>query len=275
MSEIVLGIGVPHNPAAPKQVLEEGPTSATGALYARVREQLEAVAPDVIVVFDSDHFVNFFFDNFPAFCIGVVDETWGPDETRLEMPRYTVRVHEAFARRLLEYALASEFDVASKEEMVLDHSILVPLHFLTPRMHIPIVPVYIRGLARPLPLSRRCWALGQMVGRFVRQQWPGPERVAVLGSGSFSLEVGGPRIGQTDHAWVRTLVDHLRHGRTQEIVRAATTERMLAAGNVSGELLNWIAMLGALDGQGVGEKLRPAFVEPQEERGHAFGVWCA
>jgi aromatic ring-opening dioxygenase catalytic subunit (LigB family) len=254
---------------APKQVLEEGPTSPTLALYDKVREQLESVAPDVIVVFDSDHFVNFFFDNFPAFCVGIVDEAWGPDETRLEMPKYTVPVHQAMARALLEYALASEFDVSSKEEMVLDHSILVPLHFLTPRMHIPIVPVYIRGLAKPLPLSRRCWALGQMVGRFIRQAWPGPERVAVLGSGSFSLEVGGPRIGQTDFEWVRTLVDHLRNGRYQPIVHAATTERMLAAGNVSGELLNWIAMLGALDGQ------RPVFVEPQEERGHAFGVWCA
>ena len=241
MAEIVMGIGVPHNPMAPKQVLEEGPTSETGALYRRVAEQVEAVEPDLLVVFDSDHFVNFFFDNFPAFCIGVVDETWGPDETRVEMPRYTVRVHEALARGLLEYALASEFDVASKEEMVLDHSILVPLHFLTPRMHIPIVPVYIRGLARPLPLSRRCWALGRMVGRFIQEQWPGAERVGVLGSGSFSLEVGGPRIGQTDYPWVRTLVDHLRHGRTAEIVQAATTERMLAAGNVSGELLNWIA----------------------------------
>jgi protocatechuate 4,5-dioxygenase beta chain len=268
VSEIVMGIGVPHNPMAPKQVLEEGATSATGALYARVREQLEAVAPDVIVVFDSDHFVNFFFDNFPAFCVGIVDEAWGPDETRLEMPKYTVPVHQAMARALLEFALESEFDVSSKEEMVLDHSILVPLHFLTPRMHIPIVPVYVRGLARPLPLSRRCWALGQMVGRFIRQGWQGAERVAVLGSGSFSLEVGGPRIGQTDHAWVRTLVDHLRQGRYEQIVEAATTERMLAAGNVSGELLNWIAMLGALDG------LRPVFVEPQEERGHAFGVWC-
>jgi aromatic ring-opening dioxygenase catalytic subunit (LigB family) len=251
-------------------VLEEGPTSATGALYAKVREQLDAVAPDILVVFDSDHFVNFFFDNFPTFCIGIVDSAWGPDESRLEMPKYTVPVHEAFARHLLDYALASEFDVASKEELVLDHSILVPLHFLTPRMHIPIVPVYIRGLAKPLPLSRRCWALGQMTGRFIQEQWPGRERVAVLGSGSFSLEVGGPRMGQTDYAWVRTLVDNLRQGRTQEIVQTATTERMLAAGNVSGELLNWIAMLGALNG-----KLRPAFVEPQEERGHAFGVWCA
>jgi gallate dioxygenase len=269
MSELVLGIGVPHNPMAPKQVLEEGPTSETGALYARVRQQLEAVQPDVLVVFDSDHFVNFFFDNFPAFCIGIVDEAWGPDETRLEMPKYTVPVHQTFARGLLDYALASEFDVASKEEMVLDHSILVPLHFLTPQMQIPIVPVYIRGLAKPLPLARRCWALGRMVGRYIQEQWRGPERVAVLGSGSFSLEVGGPRIGQTDFSWLRSVVEHLRQGRTQELIQAATTERMLAAGNVSGELLNWIAMLGALDGQ-----LPLAFVEPQETHGHAFAVWC-
>ena len=264
-----MGIGVPHNPMAPKQVLEEGPSSETGALYRKVAEQLDAVAPDILVVFDSDHFANFFFDNFPAFCIGVVDEAWGPDETRLEMPRYTVPVHEPFARALLDYALASEFDVSSKEEMVLDHSVLVPLHFLTPRMHIPIVPVYIRGLAKPLPRSQRCWALGRMVGRFIQEAWPGAERVAVLGSGSFSLEVGGPRIGITDYDWVRWLVDRLRQGQTQEIVDGASTERMLAAGNVSGELLNWIAMLGALDGQ-----LPCAFVEPQEERGHAFAVWC-
>src|SRR5919198_5122513 len=259
-----MGIGVPHNPMAPKQVLEEGPTSRTGALYARVREQLEAVGPDLLVVFDSDHFVNFFFDNFPTFCIGIVDSAWGPDESRLEMPKYTVPVHEAFARHLLDFALNREFDVASKEEMVLDHSILVPLHFLTPRMHIPIVPVYIRGLAPPLPLARRCLALGRMVREFI-ERWPGRERVAVLASGSFSLEVGGPRIDRTDLDWLNGVVELLRAGRVDALVERATTERMLAAGNVSGELLNWIALAGALDGT------RPTFVEPQH--GHAYAVW--
>jgi protocatechuate 4,5-dioxygenase beta chain len=180
------------------------------------------------------------------------------------MPHYRVSIHEPFARALFEYGLNAEFDLASKEEMALDHSILVPLHFLTPRMHIPIVPVYIRGLAAPLPLARRCLALGRMVGEFIAR-WPGEERVAVLASGSFSLEVGGPRIGRTDQEWMATVLGLLREGRLEELVGLASTERMLAAGNVSGELLNWIAMLGA-----IGEA-RPLFVEPED--GHAYAVW--
>jgi hypothetical protein len=42
---------------------------------------------------------------------------------------------------------------------------------------------------------------------------------------------------------------------------------MLRAGNVGGELLDWIAMLGA-----VGER-RPTFVTPQMEQGHAYAAW--
>jgi gallate dioxygenase len=47
----------------------------------------------------------------------------------------------------------------------------------------------------------------------------------------------------------------------------ATQDQMLRAGNVGGELLDWIAMLGA-----VGEK-RPKFVTPQMEQGHAYAAW--
>jgi protocatechuate 4,5-dioxygenase beta chain len=266
MAKLVFGGGTPHAPTHPKEVLEEGEGSETLALYRRVRAELEAAEPDLIVFFDSDHFVNFFFDNMPTFCIGMVDETWGPDETRVEMPRYTVKVHEQFARGLFDFALKEQFDISSKEEMVLDHSILVPLHFLTPEMHLPIVPLYIRGLAAPLPVARRCLALGRMVRRFI-ESWPGSERVAVLASGSFSLEVGGPNIGRTDYEWLDTVVEHLRAGEVEELLVLATTERMLAAGNVSGELLDWIAMLGA-----VGPR-KPLFVEPQRERGHAYAVW--
>jgi hypothetical protein len=89
--------------------------------------------------------------------------------------------------------------------------------------------------------------------------------VCILASGSFSLEVGGPRLGITDQAWMDTVVAALCAGRVDELVRLATTERMLSAGNVSGELLNWCALLGV-----VGSR-QPLFVEPQH--GHAFAVW--
>jgi hypothetical protein len=42
---------------------------------------------------------------------------------------------------------------------------------------------------------------------------------------------------------------------------------LLRAGNVGGELLDWIAMLGAVDNK------RPKFVTPQMEQGHAYAAW--
>ena len=47
----------------------------------------------------------------------------------------------------------------------------------------------------------------------------------------------------------------------------ATTERIGAAGNVSGELLNWIALLAV-----VGEH-RPAFLEAQLDAGFGYAAW--
>jgi hypothetical protein len=133
-------------------------------------------------------------------------------------------------------------------------------------MQIPIVPVFVNGVAPPLPLAQRCFALGQLVREAVAA-WPGDERVALLASGSFSLEVSGPRSGLTDYDWMNTVLDAMRRARQRHLVTQATEERMVAAGNVSGELLNWIALLGA-----VGRR-RPVMLEPQMSHGHAYGVW--
>ena len=53
--------------------------------------------------------------------------------------------------------------VSLAQDFELDHSIMVPLHFLTPDMNVPIVPFFINGLAPPLPSSQRCYALGKAV----------------------------------------------------------------------------------------------------------------
>jgi len=133
-------------------------------------------------------------------------------------------------------------------------------------MHVPIVPVFVNGVAPPLPLARRCFALGAMV-RAAVDAWPEHLRVAILASGSFSLEVSGPRVGITDHVWLNTVLRCLRRGHTRALLEQATEERLLAAGNVSGETLNWIALLGAIG------KRRPVLLEPQPAQGHAYGVW--
>jgi protocatechuate 4,5-dioxygenase beta chain len=103
--------------------------------------------------------------------------------------------------------------------------------------------------------------------------WPQGKRVAVIGSGSFSLEIGGPRIplgeraGTPDPQWAARVQDHLEQARIDELIAEATPSRLARAGNIGGELLNWIAMLGAVGGR------KPAFIAPEVDHGHAFAAW--
>lgn len=271
MGELVAGFGVPHTPEFPALVEREGPDCETAQLYRAVAKELEAVHPDVLIIFTSDHLNTFFLDNFPAMCVGITNQTEGPnDGTR--MPSYTVPVAEGLASHLYGYGLESGFDLSVAQELTVDHTIMVPLHFVRPSMDIPIVPFYINGIVHPLPAAKRCCALGRMV-RDAVERLPARTRVAVLGSGSFSLDIGGSLAplgqyaGTPDKDWASNVLGHLRDGGTDGLLNEATSDRMARAGNVAGELLNWIAVLGAIGPR------KPAFLEPQNERGHAFAVW--
>jgi protocatechuate 4,5-dioxygenase beta chain len=272
VAEIVAGVGVPHTPMFPALVAREGPQSEIAQLFRSVAEHLHAVQPDVLVIFDSDHLNTFFLNNFPTLSVGVTDHTAGPNDGTPGLPCYTVPVSEPLATHLFAKGLTHGFDLARTQEFEVDHSILVPLHFLTPGMQIPIVPIFINGIVHPLPGAKRCYALGQMV-REVVESLPDQWRVAVLGSGSFSLDVGGslaPRgaySGTPDPGWAQAILGYLRDGKSDDLLNEATSERMARGGNVAGELLNWIAMLGVIGSR------KPRFLEPQVEYGHAYGVW--
>jgi protocatechuate 4,5-dioxygenase beta chain len=89
MGKIVAGFGVPHSPHVPEAVRKDGPSHPVVPLYARVAAAIEAVSPDVLVVFDCDHFSTFFLDHLPIFAVGVDDRTAGPNDGTV-MPRYQV-----------------------------------------------------------------------------------------------------------------------------------------------------------------------------------------
>jgi len=271
MARVVVGVGVPHNPFFPRLAMEDGQARIVGD-FNTVRAALEAAEPDILLIYTSDHFVNFFYDKLPAFCVGTAEHADGPHEISRDMPWYSTKVAAAFGKGLLGHGLKSNFDLAGAEELRLDHSTLVPLHFLTPDMEIPIAPVFINGLAHPLPNADRCHQLGHMVRKYI-EQWDDDARVGVIASGSISLEVGGPQVGWVDADWVNRVVELMRHGKSAELVAESTTEQLIRAGNASGELLNWIAMLGTLgDAQ---PTYLEASMEPAESprSAHVFGVW--
>ena len=270
MAEIVAALGLPHNPFYPAIVARDGESSALGRGYAALAAELDQIKPDALVIFDSDHLNTFFLNNYPNLCIGVAAQTNGPNDHVEGMPSYTVPVSEDTAFHLYEYGLEKGFDFALTQEFQIDHSMLVPLHFLRPQMDMPIVPIYLNGIVPPLPTARRCFAVGEMVRDAIRAL-PRSMNVAVIASGSLVLDIGSPLAphgqlsGVGDTQWYQAILGHLRHGRTMELMESATADQLRRAGNIGGELLNWIAMLGAIGSR------KPTLLEESPDA--AFAVW--
>ncbi len=105
---------------------------------------------------------------------------------------------------------------------------MVPLHYLNPGMALPVIPLYVNGFAAPTPTVERCFDLRRMVRDFV-DQCPGDERVALIASGCFAMDVGGPLRGWTDEEWVEAVSGWILSGQYRELSTHATAERMAAA----------------------------------------------
>ncbi|MFZ0042426.1 MAG: hypothetical protein WAK93_14030 [Solirubrobacteraceae bacterium] len=269
---VVGGIGVPHTPHFPPIV----DSNADGAdalrrLYGELRAQLESMSPDVIVFFSSDHYNLFFAESVPIFSVGVADTAWGPSDYDLQ--RYEVRLDAPLGRVLQERLVSAGFDVGRTREFELDHPFTIPLHFLVPGMDIPIVPFWISAFMRPLPGAGRCVALGTAV-REILESLEDNRRVVVIGTGSFSLEIGGPRMSAASHTgvpapgWVDRVVELMSVADLDALIGEATDEQLWEAGNAGGEVLLWLTMLATLPGPP-----RPAFLEAQHAFGHAYGAW--
>src|SRR5271155_4784586 len=161
MANVVAGFGVPHTPVFPFFVKRDGPDSEIAKLFGAQKEHLAAVRPDVIVMFDTDHLNTFFLDNLPIFAVGV-DKTFpGPNDEPRDMPVYKIPSAIDLAAHIRKTAVDAGFDIALTQHFSVDHSVAVPLHFLTPDMQVPVVPFFISGHLPPLPSAHRCSALGQ------------------------------------------------------------------------------------------------------------------
>jgi protocatechuate 4,5-dioxygenase beta chain len=150
---------------------------------------------------------------------------------------------------------------------------LVPLHYITDGVKIPVVPIWVNAFVAPLPTAQRCYALGKAL-RGAIETMPGKLRVAVLGSGSFSLEIGGPKINPgkrnavPDVEWSKHIHRRLQNAQIDELVEEATPQRMWQAGNIGGELLNWMVLLGAIGTH------KPRYIADHDDKdGHAYAVW--
>ena len=242
MGEVVAAIMCSHAPGIAVFPAPEAQRNAVHQGLAQARQLLAAARPDVILAASCEHFVNFYVDNFPAFCIGVGTSANGPVEENLGIPRVDVPGHPEFARLVLDTAFEGGVEPAFGEHLLLDHGTSLPLHYLRPENDIPVVPLLQNCLVPPLPKLQRCYQLGGLIRQAI-DAFPG--RVALLGTGGISHSPGAPEGGWIDEAFDQEFLTLLQRG-DGEAIAAIPDERIDRAGFGTWEIRQWVTVLGAV-----------------------------
>jgi protocatechuate 4,5-dioxygenase, beta chain len=256
MAKLVGIYGLTHNPYLPRLIQAPDAEEAVrkGAEdYEGLRHRLAALRPDVLLVVASDHLSQWFMDNMPAFCIGkgTVAEGPVPHEKRVfGLAPYRAAVDDELATDLLRQGYRHGVDFAFSQEFVIDHAFTVPLGYLRPEQDLPIVPLWTNVMAPPLPPAERFYTVGQTIREIV-EALPSSQRVGVVSSGHLSVEIGGIKTSDAaaDAEFDQRMMDLIAAGEAQTVVREATYERLMRAGNVTPGFLNYVLLMGLAGGQ--------------------------
>jgi aromatic ring-opening dioxygenase catalytic subunit (LigB family) len=216
--------------------------------YARLREALEASRPDALVIVAAEHFANFFMNNMPAYAIGMAEHYEGPieDPAWLKIPRTRVPGDADLSGRLIQ-SVMQHVDVSYCEEWKFDHGISVPLHFLTPRYDLPVVPININCQGPPLTPLHRTWAFGEALRRACDSQ---KKRIAMIGTGGISHWPATPDSGRINEAWDRQFLERWAHNDRDALLSYTDAETHRDAGQGGFEIRTHIALAAAAGGQG-------------------------
>jgi protocatechuate 4,5-dioxygenase beta chain len=213
------------------------------------RETLTRANPDVLVMVGSDHFHQLWLDNMPQFLVGKApfyDANWYNEEREFGLPRMLLKGQEDLSSHILRAGLDEGFDLAFSNELRIDHSITCPIITLRPEADLPIVPIYTNIFAPPLPQPSRFVKLGETIRKIV-EEWPSDLRVAIVGTGHLSLELGGPRqFGPhgPDPEFDRRAVEWIATGDLDNCVREVTLDSLHAPGNATHGFMDFMLMMG-------------------------------
>jgi len=257
MAHIIGGIGTTHVPSIGGAIAKGKQTDPYWKpffdMFPPVRGWLKSERPDVVVVIYNDHGLNFFLDKMPTFAIGAAasyhnaDEGWGLPVVR------SFTGDPALSWHLAEGLVADEFDIVTCQEMLVDHAFVVPMQLLYPDVDpagagadwpVRVVPISINTVQHPIPSAARCYKFGQAIGRAIRR-YDQDINVLVVGTGGLSHQLEGTRAGFINKEFDRLCLDRLV-AHPKDLTKYSSEELVELAGSQGVELLNWIAMRGAL-----------------------------
>ncbi len=235
-----------------------------------LKNTLDKISPDVLVVVGDDQHENLMYDNMPVFCIyrgpsvEVVKRPRsqqsprggpGEEEKRRQYGNTMRALSEVgerapglksyacdpeLAEHLIRYLVEEGFDVACsnklKPEIGLGHAFTALYKDIMPDGRIPIVPFMVNTFYPPnQPTPRRCYELGQALTKAI-EAWDSDKRVAVVASGGLSHAI-------IDEDIDRATIDGLQKKDKNKLYSLPVEKLVLG----TSENRNWIVMGGALE----------------------------
>ncbi|MER5213912.1 3-carboxyethylcatechol 2,3-dioxygenase [Streptomyces sp. NPDC002838] len=280
-------VGLSHSPLIGKNDPDPEVLARVDDAVDTARTFIRGFAPDLVVLYAPDHYNGFFYKEMPPFCLATEAHAVGDFGSQAG----PLSVDPAAAKALAQGALDRGIDLTVSARMTVDHGFAQPLEVLFGGIdQVPVVPVFVNGVATPLGPVSRIRALGTALGQASGDL---DRRVLFLASGGLShdppvpvLDGAPPRVADAlieghsptpeqrargeqrvvqagrDYAagssamtpinpdWDNRLLDHLERGELAEFDSWTVEEMAKEAGGSAHEVRTWIAAFASLAATG-------------------------
>ncbi|RNM12095.1 3-carboxyethylcatechol 2,3-dioxygenase [Nocardioides pocheonensis] len=214
-------LGLSHSPLIGKNDPATEVLAAVDAAVDAARGWVKKFDPELVVLFAPDHYNGFFYKEMPPFCLATGATAVG-DFGSASGP---LSVDNEAAVELARGVLDRGIDLTVSARMVVDHGFVQPLEVIFGGIdRIPVVPVFVNGVATPLCPISRIRALGAAIGEVAATM---DRRVLFVGSGGLSHDPPVPVLEGAPPRVADALIEG--HPPTAE-QRAKGEERVVAAG---------------------------------------------
>ena len=214
-------VGLSHSPLIGKNDPAPEVLARIDAAIDGARAFVRDFDPELVVLYGPDHYNGFFYEEMPPFCLATEAHAVGDFGSQAG----PLSVDTAAAKTLAQGVLDRGIDLTVSARMIVDHGFVQPLEVLFGGIDaVPVVPIFVNGVATPLGPLHRIRALGTAVGEAAAML---DKRVLFLGSGGLSHDPPVPVLDGAPPRVADALIEG--HPPTPE-QRAKGEERVLQAG---------------------------------------------
>ena len=214
-------VGLSHSPLIGKNDPEADVLDRVATAVATAKAFIADFTPDLVVLYAPDHYNGFFYKEMPPFCLATEAHSVGDFASKAGQ----LSVDTEAARALALGVLGRGVDLTISARMTVDHGFAQPLETLFGGIdRVPVVPIFVNGVATPLCPVRRIRALGTAVGEAAKEL---DRRVLFLASGGLSHDPPVPVLDGAPPRVADALIEG--HPPTSE-QRSRGEERVIEAG---------------------------------------------